>query len=328
MNPATSKCPACNASNLIDAATCNECEISLHGEAPPLALAAPMTIGEVGKPLPWQAALGQPSLASPAAAAVAATDGLSLRRAVALTASTWLANAPFVVATALLFYLPFYLHMYASDMADLGAIDPENTSVQVKRVIYQLVANLWLAAVCAYAVFQSLNHRPPSFLRAVRNGFARALPALGTTLAVAILIGIGSVMWFGLPAVFGICILYVAVPARVIERAGIHRSLARSRDLTSGSLVQIFFLIVILLAVHLGVAYALRSTVSGYLQARAESAAEVSSFLAVVNVGTAIDLVFASVSASFFAVSTAVVYFLLRQSKEGTNADELAAVFK
>ncbi|MBK9071544.1 MAG: hypothetical protein IPL79_11145 [Myxococcales bacterium] len=330
MTEATEPCPACSTPNVVGAAMCKECEISLRGEAPKAAFAAPMVIGEVGAPPPWQAALGETLLeGAPSKAAVAAsTDHMSLRRAVALTASAWAANAPFVIATALLFYLPLYLYLYASDMTDLSAIDPENTSAQVNRIIYQLVVNFCLAAVVAYAVFQALSAKPASFVMAVRYGVARALPALGTTMAVVILIGIGSLIWLGLPAVFGTCILYVAVPARVIERAGIHRSLARSRDLTSGSLVQIFLLIVILLLVHFGVAYVLRNTVTSYLQARAESATEVASFLAVVNVGSAIDLVFASISASFFAVSTSVVYFLLCKSKEGTNADELAAVFQ
>ncbi len=107
--------------------------------------------------------------------------------------------------------------------------------------------------------------------------------------------------------------LWVVIPAAVIERPGVIDSLSRSAELTKGYRWQIFGIIVILTVVTLVAAFAIAFAII------------------VSDAGPTILVLGNLIITAFFtalgAVISAVGYHDLRVVKEGVGIEEIAAVF-
>ncbi|MGO4736605.1 hypothetical protein AB4099_08685 [Bosea sp. 2KB_26] len=174
----------------------------------------------------------------------------------------------------------------------------------ILTVVFQSIAQ----ATSLYGAFQDMRGQPFTIGESFRIGLARAVPVIG----VSILIGFATVLGMVLFIVPGIilgCMLYVAIPACVIEKSGVMASLKRSVALTKGYRWQIFglFLLVVVIAIMGGLVLA---KIGG------ESIP-----------GTLLSFAWQVVSTSFGAVLSAVIYHDLRAAKEGIDLDTLANVF-
>ena len=131
-------------------------------------------------------------------------------------------------------------------------------------------------------------------------------------LGVALLTALGTVLaalLFVVPGIIVACMLYVAVPVCVIEKAGVFESLNRSGELTRGYRWQIFAL------------WALVTVIAGIAQI------VLSWFVGVTLWGKLLTFGWQVFAAAFGAVLVAVIYHDLRVTKEGIDIDSLANVF-
>ena len=229
--------------------------------------------------------------------------------------------------TAALLYLPLYLYFHVGGVEELAAMQDGNNLESGWVKIYSMLAQSLLAAVLAFAIFQALSGKHVSFGEALGTGLKRMFPVLGVSIAYGLIVGVGTLLLI-IPGLIFMCMLYVAVPAAVIEAPGIGGALGRSRDLTDGHRGAIFGLALALGLANLGMSFLIEQSLFGDITESKLEAMTPEKLVSTINLAIGVNVGWMAVTASFFAVSTVVVYFLLRRSKEGTNADELAAVFQ
>ncbi len=163
-------------------------------------------------------------------------------------------------------------------------------------------------ATSLYGAFQDMRRQPFTIGQSLQVGLARAVPVIGVAILVGLATGLGFVL-FIVPGVIAGCMLYVAIPACVIEKTGVIASLSRSVALTKGYRWQIFglFLLVVVVAL-VGALVLARIGGEGF-------------------VGQILGFVWQVVSTAIGAVLAAVIYHDLRAAKEGIDLDTLANVF-
>lgn len=170
--------------------------------------------------------------------------------------------------------------------------------------VLQIVAQ----ATSLYGAFREMRQQPFTVGESLRVGLARAIPVIG----VGILVGLATGLGFLLLVVPGIiigCMLYVAIPACVIEKLGVSASISRSVALTRGYRWQIFGLFLLVIVISL---------VGALVLARIGGAG---------FVGQMLSFAWQVASTAFGAVLSAVIYHDLRMAKEGIDLDTLASVF-
>lgn len=136
----------------------------------------------------------------------------------------------------------------------------------------------------------------------------------GALVVTAILVGLATIAGVALCIVPGIIVavgLFVAVPALMVEQASPTEAMRRSWTLTEGHRLPIFFVVLTLFLLGLGV-----SVLSGMVMTAFG-----------VLASTLVDFGWQVIAAAFQGVFAAVAYHDLRVVKEGLGEDELAAVF-
>jgi hypothetical protein len=135
-------------------------------------------------------------------------------------------------------------------------------------------------------------------------------------LVVSILVGVATIVGYMLCVIPGFIIqagLFVSIPALVVEHTGIADALDRSWKLTEGHRMRIFFIVVGLV---------LLSAILGFL---------LGLVLSLFGVPAMVKELLTQLLQSFLtalqAVVAGVVYFDLRELREGLDLDDLASVF-
>ena len=259
----------------------------------------------------------------------------SLGNVLALGFRTWARNfLPFTLLT-LMVYAPLLL--WGISVAQEGE-DSSAYFHEINRfVIYSpglvVVLSILVSSAVTYGAVMDLRGQRATLGACFAVGLRRFFPAVGV-LFLMMLCGIGLYLIVALPlglvfAPFGVLVLipviavlyamlwlytsmYVAMQACVIERPGIAASLGRSRDLTRGHKIAIGVLAILLVVCNFGLNKLVEQlTLPG------------EHYTAYIYAALARDVLIGSVG----AVMASVAYYLLRAEKEGTSADELAAVF-
>ncbi|CCE02599.1 conserved membrane hypothetical protein [Bradyrhizobium sp. STM 3809] len=181
--------------------------------------------------------------------------------------------------------------------------------------LFELVSNIatiFLAmvaqAVTLYAAFQQMGGKSVSVVQSLSVGLGRFFPVLGVALLSGLGVGLASIL-FLIPGLIVLCMLYVAVPACVIEKTAVFDSINRSSDLTKGYRWQIFGLIALVYIVSFAVLI-----LFGW-------------FGGITTLSGVPYFAWQVVTTAFSAVLAAVVYHDLRVAKEGIDVDSLALVF-
>jgi hypothetical protein len=257
------------------------------------------------------------------------------------TFSVWVRNfVPFTLLTAIVLAPTIIL-----DLAVVGDGAPVRRrpgevvrNLDTYLSIARFFLGLLVSGTVVFGVFQQLRGRHATAMESFAKGL-RALPSiLGVGLLFLLALG-GGLMVFGalvfataavlgpfaffvllflLVPLIGIpCGLFVAVPAAVVERSGSLGAIRRSWDLTRGSRLKIFLIVVILLLLA---SFAVGFTV-GIVGGIIAGGSSVALIAAIVG---ALSQVLTS---SLVAVAAAVVYHDLRLAKEGIGIEELASVF-
>jgi len=189
-----------------------------------------------------------------------------------------------------------------------GPLGPSAGALGGLSGILTFVLGIVAQATTLYAAFQQMGDKPFSIGESLSVGLGRSLPVVGVALLSALGIVLAALL-FLVPGIIVACMLYVAVPVCVIEKAGVFESLNRSGVLTRGYRWQIFGLLalVTIAAFIGGVVVALLGGVALWAK--------------LLSFGWQV------VTTAFGAVLAAVVYHDLRVAKEGIDIDDLANVF-
>lgn len=173
---------------------------------------------------------------------------------------------------------------------------------------------LFLFALCQpaiiYGAFQTMRGEEFGLGEAFGRALRRIAPVIVAVILASLLIGFGFLLLI-IPGLIVVTMLYVTVPACVVERLGPVRSINRSAELTKGFRWKIFGLLFCL---------GLVGAASGVIQQILQRS------LGIV-VGGLGGAIVGSVTFAFQLIVYAVAYHDLRAAKEGIDIEQLAAVF-
>lgn len=244
----------------------------------------------------------------------------SVGNALGTSFRVWFRNfLPFTLLNALL-HLPL-LAWLASKLKGPLTVEKERSldAVLAATGAINLVTGMFLTAAVTYGVVMELRGSRASIGKCLSVGLARLLPTLGVSLAFVIVV-FGGVVLLVVPGVIFLCMLYVVVPASVIERPGFAGAFKRSAALTNGQRVQIFGMLILVIGASLAINGAINS---GYDASTSDPFEAMANRRSSVYVSSMVEII----TGVFGAILPAVTYAQLRFSKEGTQADDLAKVF-
>jgi hypothetical protein len=243
--------------------------------------------------------------------------------------SIYFKNFPAFMVMALICYAPLILYALVAPNPFESAKSLDD--LQSKVLIYTLVITVG-ALICSqfvlsavtYATVQELRGQHASIGASMSVGLKRLLPTLAVSFVAGLCIVAGLIALV-VPGLIVMCMLYVAVPASVVERPGIGGALSRSGALTKGYRWHIF-LIVIIIGIIGGVFnYALEHALVDHvpLGRGGEEVPHPDQWkrYMLVNVGGQV------ITSALGAAMAAAAYVGLRNTKEGVGVDELARVF-
>ena len=219
---------------------------------------------------------------------------------------------------------PPYIYLYVSDPYS-SADDPFISGTG----IIDIILSYFLTAVLVFGVFQSLRGQPVSIFQSLSRGLWVILPVIGVVIIMGLiwaafgalmfgvvyaLSGIGGAILaiiVGVLAIYITCILWVIVPAAVVE-GRVLASFGRSSFLTKGNRWRVFGLL-ILVGLTSGIVGGLAGFIGGAIGSN-------SSVLLLTWAATAM-------TTAFSAVVVTVAYYRLCLVKDGVDENQIAAVF-
>jgi hypothetical protein len=213
---------------------------------------------------------------------------------------------PFCVVTAIA-YLPNLLLLEGQTTGEA----PGRAAVLLfTAVIVSLVLSALSQAIVLFGAFEDMRGRPVDLFASLKVGLARFFPVIGVALLVGLLTMLAAILLL-FPAFIVMTMLFVAMPACIVEQLGPVKSLGRSSALTKGYRWKIFglWLAVMLLTgvgsgMLGGISYATGPIVAGLLK-----------------------LIWGALAGAFNAIMVVVAYHDLRVVKEGVDTDRIASVF-
>jgi hypothetical protein len=216
---------------------------------------------------------------------------------------------PFCIVTVIA-ALPYFF-LLGADGRPAGGMTAGRAGLAIFWFILAILLNALSQAVILYAAFEDMRGRPVNMMESLRIGFGRILPVLGTAIVVGVLTMLGGIALV-IPAFIVMTMLFVAIPACVVERIGPVKSVGRSAALTKGYRWRVFGLwisFMIVLGIVQSVSVGIGSAIGG------------------VFVAKLILLLWNAIYIAFSATLVVVTYRDLRVAKEGVDTDQIAAVF-
>lgn len=185
--------------------------------------------------------------------------------------------------------------------------------------VAQALASLVLTGALTFGVMRHLRGDPAAAGEIVQAG----LSSLGRVFVVSLMVGVMTLLGLVLcivPGVIVMCMNWVAVPVAVIEQPGSTQSLSRSQDLTAGSRLPVFAVLLVIGLVVGGVGFFGNVVVA--------AVGEVTGSQAVRSVAMIALTVFSVPFECLKAASAAIGYHELRTNREGVGLEELVRVFE
>ncbi len=178
-------------------------------------------------------------------------------------------------------------------------------------LLLMIVLSVLSQAIVLYGAFQDMRGRPVSLVDSLQVGLRRFFPIIGLGICMSLLGGLASV-FFLIPGLILFTMWFVATPVCVVEKLGPIGSMRRSSRLTKGHRWKIFGLFLLLIIISLVVSQVVAVTM----------AAMGGATLALIGA-----VLWGGVWGAFYAISVVVTYHDLRAAKEGTDIEQIAAVF-
>ena len=262
-------------------------------------------------------------------------ESFRVGRALGLSFTIWFKNfIPFLFLAALL-TTPEFLYVYSK----LGFSGEITAFQDLGDVIIFALAFLAIGFLCsclvvqtyAYGVVMELKGHHSSIGSTVAHGFSRFFSVLGVAILIGIILAVtifaasfilgrmGVIGQIGVYCLIGAIysVYFVAIPAAVIERPGVGGALTRSRELTMGRRGGIFAMLALVYIVKFLADQILTDSMTSSTESFENA------FRKVMYWKIGIDVILNML----LSVMACVSYYLLRNEKEGTSADELASVF-
>lgn len=239
----------------------------------------------------------------------------------------YFSNLPTFIPLSLIAFAPAFAAVLIPDSSSVNSPFVPNTDADPETVISAMVAFLvvtgreglvgllcgvWLQAGLAFGVVRHLRGGDPGFVETLVQSVRMLLPATFVALVVGVAWTVGLFLLI-VPGVIIALVLWVAVPAAVVERCGL-RALGRSAELTNGFKGQIFGLALILIL------FQLVAAMIAAIMAVALAANAVVEFVIVQSV--------AVVLSGIWATATSVTYHDLRVLREGVDTRAISRVFE
>lgn len=239
-----------------------------------------------------------------------------------LSFTTWLKMIPTVALTMAIFALPFLVTgVYLPEKFQEITKDPETgilmtLLVSIVPVCLNIVSNQIYVGAIAYGAVETMRGRHCAPMVSVKVAFRRLLPLVGSALLVGLAVLAGTLCLI-VPGFILFTMLAVTAPVVICENKPAIEAMKRSAELTRGHRLTVFGSM-ILIGIVTGILGAVIGGIAGFLLRG--------------NVGSmgfqSIVTLFSMFAGSVASVLYAVIYFALRQRKDGVEVDEIAKVFE
>lgn len=258
-------------------------------------------------------------------------------RAVSRTFSVFFRNFLSFALIALVLTSPTYIYTILILPTDWAVTDGMSM-VGFGQIVVSIVGFLLyflVTAALVYGTLQDLRGEKASISECFSQGLGRMFPVLGIALVTYIVIFLAALA-FVIPGIYVAVMLWVAIPAAVVERRGIG-SLGRSAELTRGYRWRIVGALLIYLLIAIGISMLFGVVSAGLMfgtmgadlfSSDIESTEQMLSGMGPTMVAIlAIDWVSSALISMFGAILVAVSYHDMRVAKEGIDTDQIASVF-
>jgi hypothetical protein len=201
--------------------------------------------------------------------------------------------------------------MVAQEYYRQGQLPPGFASSTLVSMAITILTSSLMSAALIFGTFQDLRGQRASIGDSISRGFSALVPVIIAAIAFSILLTIGIALLV-IPGLILLTMLWVYVPAIVIEKTGVGGAFSRSRELTKGRRWTIFGLFIVV-----GIAFVVASWIVGAV------------FGLIFGVGGVFWLgqLVQLLAGMFSAVMAAVGYYYLRSDKEGVAIGDIAKVF-
>lgn len=240
-----------------------------------------------------------------------------------LSFTTWFKIMPTVLGTMLVFAIPLtiLLVLLPRMLLELspGEGPPNALTVFALALIpisFGIAANQIYVGSITFAAVQALRNKPCSAFDSIRVAMKRLAPLIGAAFLVGVLVLLGFVALI-VPGVMIACAYIVTTPVVVCENRSVMDSLKRSADLTRGQRVSVFTSL-LLMGIVTGIIGGILGGIGAF--AFREDQASMPYQFTFNIISTFIG--------SVGSVLASVMYFALRQRKDGVEVDEIAKVFE
>lgn len=252
---------------------------------------------------------------------------VSIGRVIQRALSAVQLNPVVVVGLALLVgALPALVITFVFVQLGLGTSQASVTTFSLARLFgATFFSNLILMVVSAL-VQGAMTRATVSATEGRRATFGESFAAAGRVLlpliGLSILLGIGVALGFVLLIIPGLILMLmwsVAVPALVVERAGVMAAFRRSAELTKGARLKIFAMFLVIGVIFVLLSYLFRLVGMGMYSTNSITGLTVGSIVGSLVVSTIGNVLWGTIQPS--------LYVELRQSKEGASIESLENVF-
>ena len=228
---------------------------------------------------------------------------------------------PFTSVMAVM-HAPIIMYVYFTLQEGPEAFITNSQRFKIITTLGSLVLTMIATGAITYGTVKELRGQHAPLMNCIGVGFAKLFPVIGTAMLFGMAL-VGGFMLFIIPGIFILCMLWLAIPAVVIEGNGGISALKRSRELTEGYRGQIFAILASLTIINLVVVKLLE-----HLMLSGPNTASPGALM--VHVGQTMMLSFGVgiLFSAATAVANAVTYHDIRLEKEGVDAEALAAVFE
>lgn len=221
--------------------------------------------------------------------------------------SIYFRNFPLFLILIVIAYVPYYLY------GAWAPLESESLPGVLAETGVGLVCGALVQGALTYGVVTSLRGGTDVNLWSIGKRSLRVLPRIMLLSIVVVILVYLSMLLLIVPGIIVAMILFVAVPASVMEGGGIGKALTRSAELTKGNRWSLFVIGLVLIVPML-----------------------VATFILALTVLPAVGLLFGTILSTLvseilfgglLATCTAVAYHDLRILNDGVDTEEIAAAF-
>ncbi|MHA1537935.1 MAG: hypothetical protein ACTSUD_10300 [Alphaproteobacteria bacterium] len=214
---------------------------------------------------------------------------------------------------ALLVTIPYILLLV---LISQGQVRANQNLMTVVLMLLNLILTYLATAAIAYGTFKAIQGQRAGIADCLSRGLAMVFPVLGVAILSALAILLGTILLI-VPGFIVLTILYVAVPAAVVERPGVINAMSRSAELTKGYRWPVFGIIVILILINIGTSMLVSVP---FLASGMKT-------LSMLTWNALLSGLLTAFQTALAAVMATVVYHDLRVAKEGIDVADIATVF-